>query len=77
MAVVDQDGHVVAGTQTFDASANKATFTPSALFNPSTKFTVTVSGATNYGGVPMAAPFTFSFTTAAPQVESWPPGRRP
>jgi hypothetical protein len=69
MAVVDQDGQVVAGTQTFDASANKATFTPSALFNPATKFTVTVSGATNYGGVAMAAPFTFSFTTAAPQVE--------
>jgi methionine-rich copper-binding protein CopC len=69
MAVVDQDGHAVAGTQTFDASTNRAKFTPSALFNPSTKFTVTVSGATNYGGVPMAAPFTFSFTTAAPQVE--------
>lgn len=54
----------VAGTVTYDVTSQNATFTPSADLAANTKFTIMVTtGATDMGGVPLAAPFSQTFTT--------------
>jgi hypothetical protein len=55
----------VAGTVSYNAGNNTATFTPSAALANSTKYTVTVSGVTSSGGTALATAFTSSFTTVA------------
>src|ERR1700735_2544411 len=55
----------VAGTVTF--AGTTATFTPTTLLATSTVFTATItSGAKNLTGVPLAANFVWTFTTASP-----------
>jgi hypothetical protein len=55
----------VAGTVTYTGST--ATFTPTAVLANSTLFTATITtGAKDPAGVPLAANFVWSFTTAAP-----------
>ena len=39
--------------------------TPTSILNESAAYTVTVSGATDAAGIPMAAPYSYSFTTGA------------
>lgn len=55
----------VPGTVTYDVVTQSATLTPSTLLAPNTTYTFTVTtGALDLGGVPLAAPFTQTFTTA-------------
>ncbi|WP_240689916.1 DUF4082 domain-containing protein [Arthrobacter sp. PAMC25564] len=63
--VKDAGGAVVAGTAAYDAAARTATFTPGAALSPGTTYTATVSGAANTTGQTMAAPYSWTFTTAA------------
>jgi methionine-rich copper-binding protein CopC len=60
----DGSGNVVPGTVTFDDESNIATLTPSSALAAGTTYTATVSGATDLSGNVMAAPFSWSFTTA-------------
>ena len=64
----------VAGTVTYDVVSQVATFTPSASLAANTAFTFTVTaGATDMGGVPIAAPFHLTFTTGPCQTGGVPP----
>jgi hypothetical protein len=54
----------VAGTVTYDVMSLSATFTPSANLAPNTKYTIMVTtGVQDMGGVPLAAPYSQTFTT--------------
>lgn len=55
----------VAGTVTYNASTDTATFTPSAALANGTAYTVTVSGVTSSAGTALASTFTSTFTTVA------------
>lgn len=55
----------VAGTVTYNASTDTATFTPSAALANGTSYTVTVSGVTSSAGTALASTFTSTFTTVA------------
>ena len=55
----------VAGSTTYDAGSQTATFSPSGTLASSTQYTVTVSGAKDTAGNTMA-PVSWSFTTATP-----------
>lgn len=55
----------VAGTLSYNSSANTATFTPSTALAASTAYTVKVSGVTSSSGTAMSAPFSSTFTTMA------------
>ena len=61
----DAGNAAVTGTVTYDAASRTATFTPAGPLASGTGYTATVSGATNLSGQAMAAPFAWSFTTAA------------
>jgi len=73
-------GSSVAASVAYDASAQTATLTPTAPLSASTTYTATVAGtAAAIDGVPMGAPVSWSFTTAAvsnppPTVVSTSPG---
>ena len=56
----------VTGTVGYDAATTSATFTPGAALLYSTIYTATVSGARNATGQTMSAPYSWTFTTAAP-----------
>jgi len=54
----------VAGTVTYDVVSQTATFTPSADLAANTKYTIMVTtGVHDMGGVPLAAPYSQTFTT--------------
>jgi Ice-binding-like/Bacterial Ig-like domain len=56
----------VGGVVTLDALSNTATFTPAAPLLANTVYTATIStGAEDLGGTPLAANYSWSFTTAA------------
>jgi len=56
----------VAGTVTYDSANMIAAFKPATNFTPSTVFNASITvGARDLSGVPLAAPFNFSFTTRA------------
>ena len=59
----NSSGTSVAGTVAYNSATDTATLTPSALLATSTKYTATISGVTNSGGLAMASPFSWSFTT--------------
>jgi hypothetical protein len=63
MTVKNSAGTAVAGTLTYDAGTQKATFTPSAALAAGGTYTVSVSGATDLAGNAMAAT-SWSFTKA-------------
>lgn len=63
--VVDPANNPVAGTVSYNASTNTATFTPAAALQPESNYTVTVAGATDALGDVMAAPLVWSFSTAS------------
>jgi O-glycosyl hydrolase len=59
----------VQGTVAYNAGTSVATFTPTANLAYNTAYTATLTtGVTSSGAVPLAAPYTWSFTTAAPPV---------
>ncbi|HEX2700651.1 MAG TPA: Ig-like domain-containing protein, partial [Acidimicrobiales bacterium] len=66
----DPGNATVAGSMAYDANARVATFTPSASLAFDTTYTATVSGAKDTAGNAMAAPVTWSFTTAAAPVDT-------
>jgi Ice-binding-like/Bacterial Ig-like domain len=56
----------VAGTVTYDTANRIAAFRPSADFAANTMFSASITvGARDTSGIPLAAPFNFSFTTRA------------
>jgi hypothetical protein len=59
------DPKAVAGEVAYNATANSATFTPSAALVPDTTYTVTVTGVTSSAGTAMSGPFTSTFATIA------------
>ena len=61
-------GSPVAATLTYNSSNYTATLTPSAALAYNTTYTATVSGAKDTAGDPMAAPFSWSFTTTTSKV---------
>jgi methionine-rich copper-binding protein CopC len=66
VVVTDPSSNVVAGAVAYDAASRTATFTPSAALAAGVKYTVTVGGARDLSGNPLAAPVTWSFTTSLP-----------
>jgi hypothetical protein len=64
------DPNPIAGTVTYNATTNTATFTPAAALASNTTFTVTVSGITGSSGAAMAASFTATFTTVPTTASS-------
>ncbi|RAN76514.1 hypothetical protein B5P43_23235 [Bacillus sp. SRB_336] len=65
-SLTDAAGTSVSGTMSYATATNTATFTPTSPLNYTTAYTATVAGATNSAGQSMAAPYTWSFDTAAP-----------
>jgi hypothetical protein len=61
--VVDSNKNAIAGTVTYNASSNMATFTPTAPWTCALTFTVTVTGVASSTGAAMTAPFSATFTT--------------
>lgn len=66
--VTGANNAAIPGSVSYSAANNMATYTPTSPFVNSTTYTVTVSGLTSSSGIPMAAAFTSTFTTAAPQA---------
>ncbi len=61
------------GTVTYDTTNKIAAFKPSPDFAPNTKYNASITvGATDTSGVPLAAPFDFSFATRATKDTSAP-----
>lgn len=71
---VTSTGGAVAGTVSYSSSNNTATFTPSASLAFGTRYTATITtAATGADGAPLAADYSWSFTTApapAPTVSA-------
>ena len=65
MTLKDASGNPVGGITTFDPISKTATFTPSAALSRGVKYTATATGSDASGNA-MAAPQTWSFTTAQP-----------
>ena len=58
----------VTGTVTYDVTSNSATFTPSANLAANTTYTIMVTtGVKDMGEVPLAAPYSQTFTTGSSQ----------
>lgn len=58
-------GNTIPATVVYDDATQTATLTPNAVLANSTTYTATLSGAKDAAGNTMAAPVTWSFTTAA------------
>ena len=56
---------LVPSTITYNSGNNTATLNPTAPLNPDSTYTVTVDGVTDLAGNPLAAPYSWSFTTKA------------
>lgn len=62
----------VAGSVSYDAAAQRATFSPTAGLTASTTYTVTLTtGCTDTAGNPLAADYSWSFTTGTTAVNEW------
>jgi hypothetical protein len=61
---LSDSGGSVAGGCVYSQSLNAVIFVPSSPLSYATTYTASLSGATTAGGSPMAAPITWSFTTA-------------
>ncbi|MGW4645268.1 Ig-like domain-containing protein [Kitasatospora sp. NPDC004289] len=59
-------GAAVSGTVSYDSTTSGVVFTPSAPLEVTTGYTATVQGVKDVAGNALAAPYTISFTTAAP-----------
>lgn len=70
-------GAAVAGATSYNDATRTATFTSSAPLAQGTTFTATVSGATDSSGNVMAAPYSWSFTTAGCPCSMWPSAATP
>ena len=66
-AITSSGGVAVSGTTTYNTTTNVATFKPSTALAYQTTYAVLLSG-TSSAGAAMAAPMSWSFTTAAPPV---------
>src|SRR5262249_43225966 len=66
----DSAGNLVPGTVSYDDEQDMATFLPNTSLNPGTTYTATVDGAEDLAGNVMAAPYSWSFSTAFALVGS-------
>jgi len=73
----DPGGTAVAGTVSWNSTTNAALFTPGAALAQGTRFTATVSGATDSAGHVMSGPYTWSFTTMTCPCSIWPSSATP
>jgi parallel beta-helix repeat protein len=65
LSLLSSSGTSSLATATYNSSNDTVTLTPIAALQPFTRYTATVSGALDAASDPMAAPFTWSFTTGA------------
>jgi methionine-rich copper-binding protein CopC len=65
MTLTDSLNHAIPGQVSYFGPTNTVTFIPDKTLAPSSSFTVTVSGALDNAGRPMAAPVTWSFSTSS------------
>lgn len=64
--VTDAGGNHVTGTVTYDSDYNVASFQPTPALEDNTQYTATITtGAQSVGGKPLAANYSWSFTTRA------------
>lgn len=78
MRLRDSGGGVVAAALDYDAQARVATLTPAAPLSSGGTYTVAVEAAADDAGNPLAAPVSWSFTTAdAALVSLWTPSTVP
>ncbi len=74
-------GSAVAGSVTYDSSANTATFSPASALAPGTTYTASVSGAQDASGTTMKSAYTWTFTTAQTAAQCpcsiWPASSSP
>jgi hypothetical protein len=77
--VTDSAANVIPGTVTYNDETNTATFTPNTALNPGTTYTATLNNVVDLSGNKMAAPYTWSFTTATALVGDtvWAPTATP
>jgi hypothetical protein len=68
----DPNGKSVAGTVAWNSTTDAASYTPSSPLAQGTKYTATVSGATDSSGHAMTAPYSWSFTTMTCPCTIWP-----
>lgn len=61
--IIDSNKNAIAGTVTYNASSNMATFAPTTPWTCAMTFTVTVAGVASLTGSAMTAPFSATFTT--------------
>jgi methionine-rich copper-binding protein CopC len=73
--VKDPTGNTVPGSVSYNSATNTSTFTATGALIALTSYTATVSGAVDLSGNPMAAPFSWTFTTAGTTLFS--PGAAP
>jgi hypothetical protein len=66
LTLVGPAGGAVPGSTSFDTGSLTVTFAPTAPLQAATTYTATLSDAVDQAGNEMAAPFQWSFTTAAP-----------
>jgi methionine-rich copper-binding protein CopC len=57
------NSQAVSGATMYNGTSNITTFTPSAPLSAGSRYTATISGAASLTGVPMSAPYSWSFTT--------------
>ncbi|MGO9598646.1 MAG: Ig-like domain-containing protein [Isosphaeraceae bacterium] len=80
--LTSSSGSTMAGTVSCNSTTNVATFTPSSALANNTTYMATISGAKSTSGLSMAAPCSWSFTTAAASSASsttsiWPSTAKP
>ena len=73
-SLTDSFGNPVPGNVSYNSSTSTATFTPSSALSSAMTYTGSVTAATDAKGNQMAAPFSWSFTTAQATA---PPGQCP
>ncbi len=65
LTVTNPGGTSAPGSLSYNATNNTVTFIPAAALAAATTYTAVLSGAKSTAGVPMTAPVTWTFTTAA------------
>jgi methionine-rich copper-binding protein CopC len=64
----DSSGNTIATTFSYNTTTNVATWTPTSPLKGSTTYTASITAATDANNNSLAAPVTWSFTTAAPVI---------
>ena len=80
-SLATSSGQSVPGSVSYDSSTNTGQFTPASALSNSAVYTATVTAATGSDGSTMVSPYSWTFTTAAGQVQCpctlWPATAQP